>query len=475
MRSRLEGSTEGHIKSGFLTRRFEKTPVAVKTCNRTTNIFYLKVHKTGSSTVTTILWRFLVRHGLRLVPVNRIPYPHNNFEQFIVTMPGQKPTFGNYNIYFDHVIFNETAVKHVMPNSTSYFASVRDPLTHLSSQFAEFALWNYVNYSKTGAIAALMSKPSTAYSIDVRMLAESPQSREFGINPAILQNDTAIEAWLKQIETRFSPVIVMEKFDESLVLLRRRFCWSLEDILYTRQRVRGEPKEIFSDEVRWKHKAFSHADYKLYEYFDAKLEQELNKEVDIRKEISNFKEALSKLSNFCEKVILRIRDNPSVTNHILTEYDNKITFEKSTWNDETFTLHAIDCAVMRLDTTVMHNSLITRQIPELCTEKWIQRMYMNHMYFHIGFSRGRLLIHRAYCKEHLLKYGVPLEVLTNKNSYMWLNKNMFTQHRSAVIKPVILRMRRQTQKLRWNIPFMNITDDKSGFLQQLDVVLWCLY
>ena len=361
-----------------------------------------------------------------MVPVSRMPYPDKNIESVMVTIPGQKPTYGNYNIYSDHMIFNEKSAKHVMPNGTSYFASIRDPLTHLSTQFVEFRLGNYVNYSQTGPIAALMSKPSAAYSTHVRIIVESPQSREFGINPAILQNYTAIEAWLKQIEMRFSPVIVMEKFDESLVLLRRRFCWSLEDILYTRQRVRGKPKEIFSEEVRRKHKAFSHADYKLYEYFDAKLEQELNKEVDIRKEISNFKDALSKLSDFCEKVTLRIRDKPSVIYQIVTEYDNKITFEKSAWNDKTFSLHAMDCAVMHMDTIIMRNSLLTRQIPELCTDERIKRKYAKNINFEVGFYEGILHIHRAYCQEHLLKYGVPLEVLANEWFYMWLNKNMST-------------------------------------------------
>ena len=384
----------------------------------------MKTHKTGSSTVTTILWRFLVRYGLKLVPVNRQPYPENSIERFIVTMPGQKPTFGNYNIYSDHVIFNEKSAAHVLPNDTSYFGSVRYPITQLSSAFIEFSMWNYVRYPKNKPVSTLMSKPSTAYNNYIRVRAESPQSREFGINPAILQNNAAIEAWLKLIENRFSPVIVMEKFDESLVLLRRRFCWSLEDILYTRQRVRGGPKEVFSEEVKRKHKVFSHADYKLYEYFDAKLEQDLNKEVGIREEISYFKGALSKLSNFCDKVILQIRDKPNVIYQIVNELDNKITFEKSAWNDQTFSLHAVDCAVMRLDTVIMRNSLITRQIPELCTDTRIKRKKEKRVYFEVGFSKGILRIHDAYCKRHHPKYGVPLEILAQKESYMWLNKNM---------------------------------------------------
>ena len=421
---REEVNTKGHIASGFTPPRRGVSHAAVRSCNRTTNIFYMKTHKTGSSTVTTILWRFLVRHGLKLVPVNRQPYPETSIERFIVTLPGQKPTFGNYNIYADHVIFNEKSAKHIMPYNTSYFGSVRFPITQLSSAFVEFNLWNYVNHSKTGPVTALMSKPSTAYNNTMRVRAESPQSREFGINPAILKNDTAIEAWLKLIETRFNPVIVMEKFDESLVLLRRRFCWSLEDILYTRQRVRGKPKEIFSEEVKRKHKIFSHADYKFYEYFDARLEQELKKEVGIRDEISYFKEALSKLSSFCDGTILRIRNKPSIIYQIVNESDNRITFEKSEWNDQTFSIHATDCAVMRLDTVIMRNSLITRQIPELCTDKRIKRKYEKRVYFEVGFYKGILRIHDAYCKKHHPKYGISLDVLALKESYMWLNQNM---------------------------------------------------
>ncbi len=43
---------------------------------------------------------------------------------------------------------------------------------------------------------------------------------------------TAGEIYIKSLKHRFPEMIITDHFDESLLMLKRRYCWELQDIAY---------------------------------------------------------------------------------------------------------------------------------------------------------------------------------------------------------------------------------------------------
>ena len=374
--------------------------------------------------MTTILWRYLMRHNLTMVPINRSPYPYNSMEKFLLRVPGDDFNFGQYNMFVDHMVFNSTSVEHVMPSDTRYFSTIRYPLTQAASTFVEFGIANHIKVINNRPMASLVARPYYKYDEYTQVRAHSQMSRDFGLDPVRPQDDQVIAELLQSIDSRFDPVMTMEKFDESLVLLRRKYCWQMEDIMYTRQRVRGGKAEVITANTKRLHKKWAKADYALYNHFAQKLDQQLSQERGILEETRHFKASQAKLSDFCDDVIKRLRENTMEIFKIVNEAENKLVIEATQWNPE-FSIHAAECAVMRLDTVVLRNALLTRQVPRLCTDHTIRRKWHSGIYFQIGFQpSGELAIHRAYCDPHHPTLGVPLRLLALRGAYMWLGKDM---------------------------------------------------
>ena len=67
-------------------------------------------------------------------------------------------------------------------------------------------------------------------------------------------------------------MMLMEYFDESLVLLKRQLCWKMEDILFFKlnERVQKEKQHI-SNQVRGQIKKWNSADVLLYDEFNQTL------------------------------------------------------------------------------------------------------------------------------------------------------------------------------------------------------------
>ena len=74
------------------------------------------------------------------------------------------------------------------------------------------------------------------------------------------------------LKQEFDLVMLMEYFDESLVLLKRRFCWKMEDILYFELNERmGIEKQDVTSQVREQIRKWNSADVLLYDAFNQML------------------------------------------------------------------------------------------------------------------------------------------------------------------------------------------------------------
>ena len=261
-------------------------------CKERRNIFFLKIAKSGSTTVQQLLLRFgMVRDLSFALFVNKWAYPSPTFSEFLLPAPNRSTGFDcQYNIICEHTVYNETELKQWMPTDTFYLANIRHPLTHVKSVINYNKLYTKLNISSSDHfLAELLSDPRRH---DKMNTTRNISARFFGLNRRVSDKASG-DALIQHIDRKFGMVLIMERIDESLVLLKRRLCWSTKDILYLPLRVveyKGKAKETEQDqeELIAKHRKWSNIDYDMYDHFDGRLQVSRTEELDIAKHSISF-------------------------------------------------------------------------------------------------------------------------------------------------------------------------------------------
>ncbi|VCX15756.1 unnamed protein product, partial [Gulo gulo] len=105
------------------------------------NVMFLKTHKTASSTVLNILFRFAETHNLSVaLPAGssfHLGYPWLFLARYVEGSEPQGPQ-QRFNIMGNHLRFNLPEVQKVMPNNTFYFSIIRNPVFQLESAFTYY-------------------------------------------------------------------------------------------------------------------------------------------------------------------------------------------------------------------------------------------------------------------------------------------------------------------------------------------------
>merc|ERR1719468_1370993 len=103
-------------------------------------------------------------------------------------------------------------------------------------------------------------------------------------------NETAVDDMIRQVDNNFDLVLMMERFEESLILLKDLLCWDMRDIENLILNSAGlETKARLSEDSRkWLEEYFS-ADLKLYNYFKIKFDEKLQQFGDERMKLEIIK------------------------------------------------------------------------------------------------------------------------------------------------------------------------------------------
>ena len=70
-----------------------------------------------------------------------------------------------------------------------------------------------------------------------------------------------------EIETTFGLVMIMEYFEESIVLLKDQLCWQYDDLIYLKLNVQKGQKSSLSTKAEEKLRKWLSADQMLYDHF----------------------------------------------------------------------------------------------------------------------------------------------------------------------------------------------------------------
>ncbi|CAL4072913.1 unnamed protein product, partial [Meganyctiphanes norvegica] len=249
--------------------------VPTPTCIPQNHIMYLKTHKCASSTVQNIFLRYGYTRNLIFALQNEFEkgvefnYFGNPSKFKPSLMPGHLlPPSGKVDIFALHTRLDISELTKVLHNDTFWVTVVRDPVDLFESLYNFFHLEkNYMSSLEEFAKSPLKS-----------LLHRPRYHKRFGYNQMMFDmgyeanlDIFALRRAIEELDSKFHLVLISELLEESLILLRHKLCWSLDDVIFfTKNARRKEFKPQLSTYIRHKIREINSADALLYDHFLAK-------------------------------------------------------------------------------------------------------------------------------------------------------------------------------------------------------------
>ncbi|KAF1673304.1 G3ST2 sulfotransferase, partial [Pygoscelis papua] len=275
-------------------------------CRAKTNVMFLKTHKTASSTVLNIMFRFAERYNLTVaLPAGQLVhlgYPKTFLASFVEEFQaiGQ-----NYNIMCNHLRFNSSEVQKVMAANAFYFSILRNPIPLLESSYV---------YYKDSAPAFRISKDVNEYlaspmkyyhpeDYKQNIYARNIMWFDFGYNNNAQNNKKYIQAVLKEIEQNFHLILIADYFDESMILLKHILCWDLDDVIYFKLNSRSQDTvQTLTLKSKEQIKTWCSLDWKLYLHFNQSFWKRIEETIGfekLEKEVNHLRMRQKELMETC--------------------------------------------------------------------------------------------------------------------------------------------------------------------------------
>uniref|UniRef100_A0A452E7V7 Galactose-3-O-sulfotransferase 2 n=2 Tax=Capra hircus TaxID=9925 RepID=A0A452E7V7_CAPHI len=273
-----------------------------------TNVMFLKTHKTASSTVLNILFRFAETHNLSAaLPAGgrfHLGYPWLFLARYVEGVEQGGPV-RRFNIMCNHLRFNPPEVQKVMPNDTFYFSILRNPVFQLESSFVYYKS-HVPAFRNVSSLEAFLASPWTYYNQSLGLrnaYARNSMWFDLGFDNDAPPEEGYVRARLLDVERRFQLLLIAEHFDESMVLLRRLLRWRLDDVVAFRLNSRSQRSVTsLSPAGRERAKHWCALDWHLYQHFNRTFWARLRAELSprrLRSEVAQLRERRRELAVLC--------------------------------------------------------------------------------------------------------------------------------------------------------------------------------
>ena len=325
----LKGDNIGVEPASMVSKAICKTtPTSAKPkprCMKHFNVVFLKVHKAGSTTLMNIFLRFAIEHGLNVVlprksngfGLNYLGYGKTVERKNIVPLPVNE----TYNILCNHVVYNKAAFRSIMPNDTKYVGILREPVSHFKSAVAYFKFYNaLVKYNQTkklnitGSVLTEFLNHPEKFQMRGIYYVHNKMSYDLGLPSERFTDENFIQSYIKELNKDYELMLLMEQYEESLVLMKRLLCWDIKDILYVPLNVRKAKQKVpFTDEDKARLKLWNKADFELYDLFKREFSTKLVAQGDdFDAEVKLYKNIRQQVEGYCYKLKKSPLDTPPI-------------------------------------------------------------------------------------------------------------------------------------------------------------------
>ena len=309
----------------------------------------MQVHKAGSSTIYNLLARYAINHDLNVA----LPELDLNLQcshtfgpikedHVIPLAPGQP-----YHTLFSHMTYNRSVLDRFLPEDAFYVSIMRDPFQRFLSGSYYYRTLKppALNNTENAALKAYFRYISRRKGLEGDCRLHNSILCDTGLPAAQQKNEAAVRQHLSKLDQELDLMLVMEHFAESVILLKRRACLQLKDVLYFKANTARDMRvhEVLAEDVAT-FRAWQSGDYMAYEHFYPKFWAEIGKEGDdFHREVSHLKDVNERVANYCSAI------NKGET----------LAVARSEWNEE-FTVNSTDCRLMKIREVRMHKLLVER-------------------------------------------------------------------------------------------------------------------
>ncbi|XP_063043474.1 galactose-3-O-sulfotransferase 4 isoform X2 [Engraulis encrasicolus] len=269
-------------------------------CRPHTHVMFLKTHKTASSTVLNMLYRFGEERGLRFaLPLGyQFGYPLLFNAHRVKGYRGQQAV--EFNIMGNHMRFHKPEVEKVMPPDTFYFSILRDPVALAESSYAYYKAVAPA-FKRAKGLGDFANDPRRYYDARLRNnhYARNLLWYDFGLDHNANYSYALARRGEAEIRKSFNLILISEYFDQSMVLLRHALCWPLDAVVSFSLNARqmkppggsswGSKSSLgavlaLTDEQRQKLREWNALDWHLYQAFNRTFWEEVERFGKVRME-----------------------------------------------------------------------------------------------------------------------------------------------------------------------------------------------
>lgn len=316
-------------------------------CLEQRNYVFIKTMKCATQTLVQMFRRFGYRRRLNFV----LPKTDHIYLgwPFLPSRRDYRHSSRTFNALVEHSVYNETIMKKLMPQDTLYVSIIREPWSHFKSAFSYF---NVANISQVKNVPDRLSEYiRNIESYDKFYRTHEASARRFCIPDGfstmknllchclgmplgfpsnrddISADLSKVQSYIESLDKNFALIMIMEYFHESLVLLKRLMCWSLEDILYHTSNV-GNYSNKFNrpdPENLAKVKKWNRLDFMLYDHFNQSFWRKVRDQGDdFFPEVAVYNSLQDHVTQYCSSME-NLKD-PIIIQ--ATEYHRKIVLNK---------------------------------------------------------------------------------------------------------------------------------------------------
>ena len=294
----------------------------------------------------------------------------------------------------EHAFYDRSTHLQYMRSSTKVVGILRHPLDQLRSSIAFHGLKQPMRLSNADPVAQFLSDPAT-YDARAHFVGSSRGCGPM-LKPSFTQNhlafhfgyanqsdnsDVSVERFLSHLRREVDVMLLLERFDESLVLLRRTFNWKVKDIVYlplftadsTGKKIASRERSVTSQQrLLDAHRAWSRVDYAMYEHYKDAFEQLITQQSsDFTREVAHLQNVNIRLrrhcASMCKEPFLRkvrfLKDAPLLYNLLTSHW---IEIEATEWSDA-FKLDFVDCLSTMMSTLHYQEAIRQLQVSNRCS------------------------------------------------------------------------------------------------------------
>lgn len=314
--------------------------------------FFLKTHKTASSTIQNLMLRYADFHRLNLVIPTfpndpaRFHYPlraylENQSIQPKDVYPRKNELTGENNILCHHTRFSKNIYDFLYTEDklksapVFKFTVVRSPVSLFQSSFAYFKNVGYKGFKDAGSVERFIDAPEKFYN-------EEEFLSQFGHNHMMFDlgysannvEGPVLQKQIQEIDDSFDLVLLTDYFDESMVLLKEQANLTILDVMALRTNSRKKdtkPAKPSKNELSIQTIAgilsWNRADAELYEFFKNKLFQKIEKfgKKRMDREVSVMREYREIIESLCTNGKKSAKEQGNVIMQYVLRRDKRLT------------------------------------------------------------------------------------------------------------------------------------------------------